>query len=76
MSKEPSPAQKMIGDFAPQLVDLTDRVLFGEVWERISEGIGDGLADDSVRTGLWVELWVGLSGLIPLQAQEKKWWAL
>jgi len=24
----------MIGDFAPELVDLTDRVLFGEVWER------------------------------------------
>jgi alkylhydroperoxidase/carboxymuconolactone decarboxylase family protein YurZ len=33
MSKEPSPAQKMIGDFAPKLVDLIDRVLFGEVWE-------------------------------------------
>jgi 4-carboxymuconolactone decarboxylase len=33
MSKEPTPAQKMIGDFAPKLVDLTDRVLFGEVWE-------------------------------------------
>jgi len=34
MSKEPSPAQKMIGDIAPTLADLTDRVLFGEVWER------------------------------------------
>ena len=34
MSKEPSAAEKMIGDFAPKLVDLTDRVLFGEVWER------------------------------------------
>jgi 4-carboxymuconolactone decarboxylase len=34
MSKEPSAAQKMIGDFAPNLADLTDRVLFGEVWER------------------------------------------
>ena len=34
MSREPSAAVKMIGDFAPQLVDLTDRVLFGEVWER------------------------------------------
>jgi 4-carboxymuconolactone decarboxylase len=34
MSKEPSAAQKMIGDFAPALADLTDRVLFGEVWER------------------------------------------
>jgi 4-carboxymuconolactone decarboxylase len=34
MSKEPSAVEKMIGDFAPKLVDLTDRVLFGEVWER------------------------------------------
>ena len=34
MSKESSAAQKMIGDFAPKLVDLTDRVLFGDVWER------------------------------------------
>jgi len=34
MSKEPTAAEKMIGDFAPKLVDLTDRVLFGEVWER------------------------------------------
>ena len=36
MSKEPSAAQKLIGDFAPALADLTDRVLFGEVWERPS----------------------------------------
>lgn len=34
MNKEPSAAQKMIGDIAPTLADLTDRVLFGEVWER------------------------------------------
>ena len=34
MSREPSAVQKMIGDFAPKLVDLTDRVLFGDVWER------------------------------------------
>jgi len=34
MSKEPSAAQKLIGDFAPKLADLTDRVLFGDVWER------------------------------------------
>jgi 4-carboxymuconolactone decarboxylase len=34
MSKESSAAQKMIGDFAPKLVDLTDNVLFGDVWER------------------------------------------
>ena len=34
MSKEPSAAQKMLGDFAPKLVELTDDVLFGDVWER------------------------------------------
>jgi hypothetical protein len=36
MSKEPSAAEKMIGDFAPKLVELADRVLFGDVWERLS----------------------------------------
>jgi 4-carboxymuconolactone decarboxylase len=34
MPVEPTPAQKMIGDFAPKLVELTDDVLFGDVWER------------------------------------------
>ena len=34
MSKELSAVQKMIGDFAPKLADLTDDVLFGDVWER------------------------------------------
>ena len=34
MSKERSAAQKMIGDIAPKLADLTDEVLFGDVWER------------------------------------------
>jgi len=34
MNKEPSAAAKMLGNFAPKLVDLTDRVLFGDVWER------------------------------------------
>ena len=29
-----TPAQRAIGDFAPKLVDLTDDVLFGDVWER------------------------------------------
>ena len=29
-----TPAQKMIGDFAPKLVELTDDVLFGDIWER------------------------------------------
>jgi len=34
MSKQSSAAQKLIGDFAPKLVELTDRVLFDDVWER------------------------------------------
>jgi 4-carboxymuconolactone decarboxylase len=33
-SKQQTPAQKMIGDFAPKLVELTDEVLFGDVWAR------------------------------------------
>jgi hypothetical protein len=28
-NKEPSVAQRLIGDFAPKLVELTDDVLFG-----------------------------------------------
>ncbi|MEU4286841.1 carboxymuconolactone decarboxylase family protein [Kribbella sp. NPDC026596] len=31
---EPTPAQRAIGDFAPKLVQLTDDVLFGDVWKR------------------------------------------
>ena len=33
-AREPSGAEKMFGDFAPELVHLTDEVLFGEVWKR------------------------------------------
>jgi 4-carboxymuconolactone decarboxylase len=33
-STQLTPAQRLIGDFSPKLVDLTDRVLFGEVWAR------------------------------------------
>lgn len=33
-SKELSPAQKLVGDFAPKLAELTDEVLFGDVWAR------------------------------------------
>ena len=31
---EPSRAQQLVGDFAPKLAQLTDDVLFGDVWER------------------------------------------
>ena len=34
MSREPSSIRKSLGDFAPKLVELTDDVLFGDVWER------------------------------------------
>jgi 4-carboxymuconolactone decarboxylase len=34
MSNEPSVAQTLIGDFAPKLLELTEQVLFGDVWER------------------------------------------
>jgi 4-carboxymuconolactone decarboxylase len=34
-------AQKIIGDFAPKLVSLTDDVLFGDVWERPELGPRD-----------------------------------
>lgn len=34
MAEDQSPAQKAYGDVAPQLADLSDRVLFGEVWNR------------------------------------------
>jgi 4-carboxymuconolactone decarboxylase len=33
-SAEPTPAQRLMGDMAPKLVELTDRVLYGDVWER------------------------------------------
>lgn len=30
----PRPSQRAIGDFAPKLAELTDDVLYGDVWER------------------------------------------
>jgi 4-carboxymuconolactone decarboxylase len=32
--KPRSAVRKALGDFAPKLVDLTEDVLFGDVWER------------------------------------------
>src|SRR3954462_4133586 len=34
MDREPSTMEKAYGDFAPKIVELTDKVLFGDVWER------------------------------------------
>jgi 4-carboxymuconolactone decarboxylase len=33
-SVKPRPSQGPIGDFAPKLAELTDNVLYGDVWER------------------------------------------
>ncbi len=33
MAQEPANARKAFGDIAPKLAEITDKVLFGEVWE-------------------------------------------
>jgi len=33
-STQQTPAQRLMGDLAPKLVELTDNVLFGDVWAR------------------------------------------
>ncbi len=35
--QQQTPMQKMMGDFAPTFVSLTDDVLFGQVWSRTDE---------------------------------------
>jgi 4-carboxymuconolactone decarboxylase len=56
--KQPTGAQKAIGDFSPELVRLTDEVLFGQVWERSALS----KRDRSLAT---------LSALIALRATEQ-----
>ncbi|MCT9081746.1 carboxymuconolactone decarboxylase family protein [Streptomyces fulvoviolaceus] len=34
MTEQLTPAQRLLGDFAPKMVELTDEVLFGDVWKR------------------------------------------
>ena len=34
MSEKSNAARQLIGEFSPKLVELTDRVLFDDVWER------------------------------------------
>ena len=34
MTTEQTAAQRLVGDIAPKLAELTDGVLFGDVWER------------------------------------------
>jgi 4-carboxymuconolactone decarboxylase len=33
-SAQPRPSQRAIGDFSPKLAEITDNVLYGDVWER------------------------------------------
>lgn len=33
-SAQPTPAQRLVGDIAPKLAELTDNILFGDVWSR------------------------------------------
>jgi hypothetical protein len=33
MADEPTPARRSFGDIAPHLAEITDKVLFGDVWE-------------------------------------------
>jgi len=35
MSETPSAARKAFGDIAPALAEYSDKVLFGDVWERL-----------------------------------------
>ena len=34
MSEKITPAKQLMGDIAPKLAELTDNVLYGDVWER------------------------------------------
>jgi 4-carboxymuconolactone decarboxylase len=34
IAKQPSRAQQLMGDIAPKLADLTDKVLYADIWER------------------------------------------
>ncbi|GLS17915.1 hypothetical protein GCM10007874_09310 [Labrys miyagiensis] len=36
MADEPTNARKNFGDIAPHLADITDKVLFGDVWENLT----------------------------------------
>jgi 4-carboxymuconolactone decarboxylase len=44
-----TPAQKLIGDFAPKMVSLTDDVLFGDVWERAELARQNGLTETELK---------------------------
>jgi len=60
--KQPSAAQRALGDFAPKIVELTDQVLFGDIWERPELSKRDRsliTCAALVATGLWLVALVG-----------------
>lgn len=46
----PTPAQRLMGDVAPKLVELTDNVLFGDVWGARSFRSETAVSLQSVRS--------------------------
>jgi hypothetical protein len=54
MANQQTPAQQMIGDFARKLVELTDEVLFGDIWERPGTTLKTIIeqADESPKTSV------------------------
>jgi 4-carboxymuconolactone decarboxylase len=41
MKEEPTNARKSFGNMAPHLAEVTDKVLFGDVWERTELSLRD-----------------------------------
>ena len=41
MTDEPTNARKSFGDIAPHLAEITDKVLFGDVWENSALSLRD-----------------------------------
>jgi 4-carboxymuconolactone decarboxylase len=41
MSQEPTDARKGFGDIAPHLAEITDKILFGDVWENTTLSLRD-----------------------------------
>ena len=41
--QQPSSARDQVRDIVPALVDLSERVLFGEVWEHLQRALDNGL---------------------------------
>ena len=56
-------AKKLIGDFAPKLVELTDGLLFHDVWER--QGLSNRSRTVTVLSGRW-------PGALPVLSRSRR----